>query len=240
MVIFGAVIAVASLFLVLNWWSEGMVEASDAIIIVCVLGGSAIGLFTSSTVPQRLFALLPMLGIIGYVAYSFKAGGNRNIYRKRCEEYVGAIHNDPRNYGARQMLAETLYKMGEIDRAIDEMQVAVDMGAGMECSYELAKWKKERTVRDTVNPYCKWCAIDYPKGTRVCSTCGSRLSYQSPFARWLAGGSYPGIRYYLILLLGVALLGVSMMLRPIHYALIPAALLLLAIIGWSFVTSARS
>ncbi|MCE5323927.1 tetratricopeptide repeat protein [bacterium] len=216
-----------------------MIEFSDAVILATILCWTSLGMTRAHTLWQWLLVILPFAGVGGYVAYSFRIGGLRSFYRGQMEKYVDAVHIDPANVAARQYLADTLYKLGELDQAIDEMKAAVDMGAGIECEYTLAAWQRERHVRDTLYPYCRICLIDYPRGTRACKKCGSHLSYQNSLSRWLSGGSTHGIRYYILLLFGVALVGVSVLLLPLKYALIPSALLLAAMIGWSLISSAR-
>jgi hypothetical protein len=189
---------------------------------------------------QWVVVFLPLAGVGAYVSYSFKIGGLRSFYKRQCKEYVGVVHSDPRNLAARRYLADTLYKLGELDRAIDEMQVVVDVGKEIECEHILATWTRQRHIRDTHDPYCKMCMVGYPRGTTVCSKCGARLSYQSSLGRWLSGGSVPGIRYYMLVLFGVALIPASAMLLPGKYVLIPAGLLAAAAAGWALLGSARS
>ncbi|MCE5314482.1 MAG: hypothetical protein ABFD49_05580 [Armatimonadota bacterium] len=217
-----------------------MIDLSDAIILAAILCFASFGMCRAHTFWQWALILLPMVGVGGYVSYSFKIGGLRSFYRKQCEEYVESVNADPRNMAARQYLAETLYKLGELDRAIDELQVVVDTGSNIECEYNLTAWRRERYIRDTQNPYCKMCLVDYPQGTHVCKKCGGRLSYQSSLGKWLSGGRLPGIRYYTLVLFGVALIAGSVMLLPWRYALIPAGLLAVAATGWALVGSARS
>lgn len=236
----GIILAFIFFALVLRWWSEGMIEFSDAVILTAVLCWSSIGLARAQTFVQWLVVLLPLAGMGGYIAYSFRLGGLRSFYKKQSEEFINAVHMDPRNVAARQYLAETLYKLGELDRAIDEMKIAVSMKAGIECEYKLSAWIRERYIRDTYNPYCRICMVDYPRGTHVCKKCGSILSYQSSFSRWLSGGSTQRIRYYMLLLFGVVMVGISVLLLPLKYALIPAGLLIVAMIGWALICSTRS
>lgn len=217
-----------------------MIEFSDAVILGAVLCWASLGMTRAHTFWQWTVVFLPIAGVGGYVAYSFRIGSMKSFYRGQMDRFANAVHIDPTNVAARQYLADTLYKLGELDRAIDEMQVAVQMNAGIESGHKLAAWQRERRIRDTQNPYCKICLVDYPRGTRMCKKCGSHLSYQSSFSKWLSGGSTPGIRYYILLLFGVALVGISVMILPLKYALIPALLLCAAMIGWSLVSSARS
>ncbi|MHB9036032.1 MAG: tetratricopeptide repeat protein [Armatimonadota bacterium] len=217
-----------------------MIEASDAVILAAILCWASLGMARAHTFWQWVVVLMPLAGVGGYVSYSFRIGGLRSFYKRQCEEYVGAVHADPRNVAARQYLADTLYKLGELDRAIDEMQAVVDIGWAIECERKLAAWTRERYFRDTLNPYCRMCLVGYPHGSRICKKCGARLSYQGPFSRWLSGGRIPGIRYYMLVLFGVALIAVSVMLLPLKYALIPVGLLAAAAAGWVLLCSARS
>ena len=172
--------------------------------------------------------------------YSYQAGSVRSYYRQRCKDYIKAIENDPRNLGAREYLAEALYNLGELDRAIDELQAAVDMGAGIECRHKLDLWIKERHRRDSSAPICRWCNTENRQGERRCARCGSDLPFDTSFSRWLAGGKAAGARPYLILIGGVGLIALSLVFLPLRFAFIPFLLCASALAGWSLIASARS
>lgn len=233
MVLIGIALATALLLVVLHWWSEGIFEASDAVLLVVIFGGLIVGLFGARTPGQFVLAFVPLAAGGAYLAYSYYSGGMRPYLRQKCRECMSAIEFDPRNLGAREYLAEALYNLGELDRAIDEMQVAVNMGAGMECQYRLNKWLRERQLRDTANPVCRWCNTENQAGARKCSRCGSDLPYQTALTRWLTGGRTGRARYYLLLFAGVALVGMSLLLLPLHYAFIPVLLCITALAGWA-------
>lgn len=217
-----------------------MIEGTDAVILIVVFCGMSFGLFAATLLWQRIFALAVLAGATGYTLYSFKFTGLGKFYRERCRQYAEVIQQDPTNRAARQFLADTLYQMGELDRAIDEMQMAVGMGADIESQYKLSKWTKERYVRDCPNPICRWCQTENVQGARQCVKCGAQLPYRSPFNQWLAGGRTAKTRYYLIVAVGSGVLVVSVVLLPLKLALIPLACLLLAMAGWSLISSARS
>ncbi len=240
MPIIGVILASACLFAVLWWWSESTIETSDAILLAVVLCGLIFGLFSSRTVWQFLLAFVPLGGAAGYAVYSFKMGSTRAYYKARCGEYIAAIHADPKNTGARQYLAEALYNMGELDRAVEEMQAAVDVGGNLECQYKLTKWSRERYFRDTPNPVCRWCQTENRPGDRKCGKCGSDLPYENALTRWLTGGRKSGARYYLILIAGVAVISVSLVALPLKFAFIPFLLCVTALAGWALLASARS
>ena len=239
MLLVGVILAAVFLMAVIRWWSEGIYEASDALLLAVVFCGLIFGLFAASTVWQFLLAFVPLSAASAYAVYSYKTGGMRAYLKKRCADHIRAIQFDPRNVGAREYLAEALHDLGELDRAIDEMQVAVNMGAGVECHYTLAKWTKERHLRDSTNPVCRWCMTENAPESRTCSNCGAMLPYQSPLGRWLTGGRTAGARYFLIMVTGLALVCVSVLLLPLKFAFIPLAACLMALGGWSLLASAR-
>lgn len=240
MCVVGVVLASIFIFMVLYWWSEGALEASEAFILSIVFGTMILGLFAARTVMQFLLAFIPLSAAAGYGIYSWRYGSFRAYYKRRCEEYIAAIQSDPRNLAAREYLADTLYSLGQLDRAVDEMQATVDLGAGIECQYKLGKWSKERYLRDTTNPVCRWCGTENQQGMRTCSKCGSDLPFDTAFTRWLMGGRSSSARYCLLVIAGLAVIVTSLLLLPLKFAFIPISLCVLAVVGWSLVGSARS
>ena len=217
-----------------------MIDGTEALVLSILFCGLAIGLFSSRQWWGRLIALALLAGVSAYTAYSFKIGSARTLYKRQCERYIQTIQSDPRNWGARERLAETLYNMGQLDRAIDEMQAAVDTGAGMEAQYKLSHWSKERHYRDTLNPVCRSCRTENVRGARQCSQCGADLPYESSFARWLSGGPRGGSRIYLLSLAAAGLTGVSVLVLPLRFAFIPVGCAVLGLVGWALLASARS
>lgn len=239
MILIGVVLAAIGIFVVMYWWSEGVLAASEAWVLWVVFATLIIGLFASHTLGQFLLAFIPLSAATGYGIYTWKCGSIRSYYKHRCSDYIAAIEADPRNLAAREFYADALYSLGQLDRAVDEMQAAVDLGAGMECQYKLGKWSKERYLRDTTNPVCRWCGTECHPGMRQCSKCGADLPYDSAFTHWLMGGGSATARYYLLVIAGVAVIATSVLLLPLKFAFIPFGLCLLALIGWSLVGSAR-
>ena len=119
MCLFGVVLASACMFIVLYWWSEGAIEASEGIVLAVVFGGLMIGLFAARNVGQFLLAFVPLSAAAGYGIYTWRLGSWRSYYKKRCAEYEAAIRSDPRNLAAREFLAEALFSLGDLDRATD-------------------------------------------------------------------------------------------------------------------------
>ncbi len=240
MVIVGVLLASIFIFVVMYWWSEGCLEASEAFLLAFVFGSLIVGLFAARTFWQFLMAFVPLAAASGYAIYTWRYGSFQAYYKRRCAEYVAAIQADPKNLAAREYLADALYNLGQLDRAVDEIQAAVDLGAGIECQYRLGKWSRERYLRDTTNPVCRWCGTENQEGMRTCSKCGADLPYDTALTRWLLGGRSSSARYYLIVITGLAVTVTSLLLLPIKLAFIPLALCILFPVGWSLVSSARS
>jgi len=236
----GVVLAAAFIFVVMYWWSEGALAASEAFVLATIFGSLIVGLFAARTVLQFLLAFVPLSAACGYGIYTWKCGSIRAFYKHRCNDYIAAIQADPKNLAAREYLADALYNLGQLDRAVDEIQAAVDLGAGVECQYKLGKWSKERYLRDTTNPVCRWCGTEGQPGMRECPKCGADLPFDTAFTRWLMGGRSSTARYYLLAIAGAAIVGTSVLLLPLKLAFIPIALCVLGLIGWSLVGSART
>jgi len=240
MCLIGVVLASICIFIVLYWWSEGAIEASEAFVLATVFGALIIGLFAARSLWQFLLAFIPLTAAAGYGIYTWKYGSFRAYYKRRCAEYVAAIEADPKNLAAREYYADTLYNLGQLDRAVDEIQAAVDLDAGMECQYKLGKWSKERYLRDTTNPVCRWCGTENQPGMRHCLQCGADLPYDTAFTHWLMGGRSSTARYYLLVIAGAAIVVTSLLLLPLWLAFVPLALCVIGLVGWSLVGSARS
>ncbi|MCX8052290.1 MAG: hypothetical protein N3B12_00640 [Armatimonadetes bacterium] len=240
MLIIGVALAAVFLIAVLHWWAEGIYEASDAIVLAAVFCGLIFGLFAASSVWEFFLAFVPLVATGAYVLHSYRTGGLKAYLRKVRDECIRVIESDPRNIGARERLARTLHDLGELDQAIDEMEVAIGMGAGMESRYALNKWIKERHLRDSTASICHRCMTENQIGSSRCSRCGAELPLQTPLAKWITGGRPARTRYYLILITGLATLCISVLLLPIEFAFIPLAACLIALAGWKLLAPTRS
>lgn len=240
MAVIGVIAAAAFFFLVLHWWSEGVIEASDALLLDAVFCCLIFGMFAARTPLQFLGAFIPLSAAGAYAIYAHRVGGMHSYLKSQCALYIGAIQSDPRNLAARQRLAETWHALGELDQAITEMLVAVQAGAGVEAQYRLAQWQREQKVRDSLTPVCRWCGTDAPQGSRQCPRCGTPLSQSSGFARWVKGGKGASARGWLLAVVTIALVSLSLAFLPVHFALIPVALFGLALAGWALIGPTRS
>jgi hypothetical protein len=227
------------LLMVMYWWSEGMLNHGEAFIFGTVYSLLIVGLFASDTLLKFLMAFIPLVATGAYMLYQKSALSIKHIYKERIKDCVKSIQEDPRNLAAREILAETYYNIGELDKAIAEIKAAVDLGGGPTCRSKYDKYLKQRRLRDTTNPVCTWCDTENPKGEHFCRNCGSPLPYNSPFTKWLTSNKAIRltINIFIIISVVVSLSCFSKLEPPLNIA--PFALTLVLIMGWGFVNSAR-
>jgi hypothetical protein len=221
-----------------------MIDGSEAFILATVYCSLAFGIFVSEGW-MRLLAFIPLVGALAYTLYSFKIGGMRAFNKNQCRNYMSTIQADPSNRAAREYLAQALYNMGETDRAVEEMAFAVKMGGDIEAQYRLNQWERELHERDSLNPISLWCRTENQQDARICIKCGEDLPYRSPLNQWIAGGRTASSRYYLIMTAGATLVVFSLLMSyhfslPLWFALLPVVFVVMALIGWSLISSARS
>ena len=240
MVVAGVIAAAAFFLLVLHWWSEGIFDTSEALLLDTVFCGLIFGLFVARTPLQFAITCAVLIAAGAYAIRAYTMGGMAAYLKSQCEIYMEAIASDPLNLAAREHLADTLYTMGELDRAVNEMQAAVGLGAGIESQYALSRWQLEQRVRDSASPVCKWCGTESALGTRTCPRCGASLPGRSALARWIKGGRWATARLWLLIMAGLALTCVSLAVMPMEYAFIPLFLLGIALGGWVLIGSARA
>ena len=119
--------------MVIYWWSEGMFTHGEALVFGTIYTLLIIGLFAADNIPKFLLAFIPLAATGAYMFYQKSALSISHIYKDRIKECVESIQSDPRNMAAREILAETYYNIGELDKAIAEIKAAVDMGGGPTC-----------------------------------------------------------------------------------------------------------
>ena len=240
MLIIGVILAAVFFMCVLHWWAEGSVGTLDGFLLAVIFCGLIFGLFAAHTTSQFLIAFIPLLVAGCYFFYMQRTGSLQSFYKKKCKEYISSIQMDPRNMAAREYLADTLYSLGNLDQAVDELRVVVNNGGDYESQNKLSKWEKEQHLRDTDNPVCKWCNTENDPGAKTCKKCGAVLPCQNAFSRWLVGGKAGKGRYFLLVATGLAMTITSIFIIPLKCAFIPTLLFVTALAGWWMVSSSRS
>jgi tetratricopeptide (TPR) repeat protein len=231
MVIAGIILAAAVFFVVISWWSEGYIGATEGVVLFVVYGGLLVGLFSAQSLAARTLALLPLLASTIWGGYLVKTWSLRSYHKEKAKQYEAAIDNDPGNFAARAKLAETLYELGETERAIAEMQIAVDMSprAATPERHTLRRWQQDERLRVTRNIICFRCRHENERGLKACVKCGTELHYTFDATDTLKRNMHQ----FVAISVGLALAGMSLALLPFKYALLPVACAVLVAVGWS-------
>lgn len=230
MVIAGVILAVVVLAVVVSWWSEGYIGATEGIVLFAVYGGLLVGLFAAESMTSRMFALIPLVASAVWGGYLAKSWSMRSYLKEKVAQYVSAVDMDPDNFAARAKLAETLYELGERERAIAEMQIAVGQSPRLATPdhHTLRQWMRDEQLRNSGNLLCYRCGLQNERGSKVCGKCGSPLRYPFEPGQILKKNTHQ----FVVISVGLALAGASLALLPLKYALLPICFALLAAGGW--------
>ena len=176
---------------------------------------------------------------IGVHSLFVQVGAPRAYTSASASNTILAIQSDPRNWGARERLAETLYNMGG------------STGRSMRCrrpSTLEREWKRitssptgaRSATSETLGIPCAGGAISRMRAASGSAHNAAPTCRTNSFARWLSGGrkgrfkdisARPGRR---------RTDGSSLLALPLRYAFIPVGCAFLGLAGWALLASARS
>ena len=235
MEIVGVILAVIVLVVVISWWSEGYIGATEGFVLFVVYGGLVFGLFAIRTSVTRVIIMIPLLASAVWSVYLIKMGSLQSYYCEKVKQYEATIDFDPQNSAARSKLAKVLYALGQTERAIIEMQMAIDISptAALEDRHTLKEWQLEDRLIRTGAALCYRCGRENERGLRECVQCGLPLRRPVAPKRSLKQNT----RQFAVITAGFALAGISLALLPLKFAFIPIGCGLLAAAGWNLLRS---
>ncbi len=182
-----AIIAGFLLSKLIGMYMMGEIGPYGCVIIVGVYMGMLISAFTWHLVPAALLLVL----LIGLLLLPSIHGRHteRKLYNDQMRQFIAAIESDPQNMAARGRLAETLYKMGDLDGAIAQMSEVVSRSpSSIQESHRLQQFVRERDERKAPPVKCPNCGHSSPPGRTHCYNCESSLSLSREIVKWLQGG----------------------------------------------------
>lgn len=227
-------------YYVINEWAEGVYGGLDAVILCLVLLALLFLSYHLTLAYSPLLGSLPSSLVVGYVYYHNRKKSASAIYSKNAEKYRKMIAQDPKNVVFREMLADTLYELGDIDQAIIEISAAVNLGAGPSCQYKLKKWTLRRKVLYDGVPVCRWCDTENELGRVLCKKCGFELPYDSPMTRKLFAGKKTQRVLHTIIIMTASAIVTALLLDFAGQIYIPLAFGLLAVWGWKIIKDTRT
>lgn len=199
MVVIGILAAALVVVVVSRWWVDGLVSGTELIVLSAIYGGLVFGLFAANGEPVATAVTLALLlASAGYAIYQAKKEGIRQYYKEKLEAYERTIQADPRNTAARVSLAETYYLMGDIDRAVAAMELAVlHSTTSVKEHHRLRQWQEEQQLRNSKTIACPNCHGKSLWGVQQCRICQAPLVYTSRAPLFAGGNAKPvPIRYY--------------------------------------------
>lgn len=228
MVIIGVVLAGAVFLLIVSWWVEGYIGATEGLVLFALYGGLVFGLFAAPSLALQAVALVPLLASAIWAAYAWKKGSLRQYYLDQIRRYRSAIDFDPRNLAARRQLADALYKVGDIDMAIAEMRVLAELSpSATEERYVLRHWEEEKRMIDTGVVVCHRCGTENGPGVNWCRRCEAPL-LRFKRKTWLAEAGFKG---YILMLAGGTVTVLSFVFLPMPYPYVCIGCVGLSLLG---------
>ncbi|MDO8683826.1 MAG: tetratricopeptide repeat protein [Armatimonadota bacterium] len=179
LIILGGLVMIIPLWYVWDWWTDGVIGGSEAIvlsvILLAVLGQMAA--FPNASLRLALFFLILATALlVPFLSNAVSKAADNKLRSDRIAGYRRAIAINPQNTAARLELAQALYATGLLDEAIEELEGAFQISRlTFQESQQLAQWKEEQRLRDTQNVFCPVCNQENERGAETCVRCGTRL-----------------------------------------------------------------
>ena len=211
LVFVGAFVLIIPLWYLWDWWTEGVLEATEVIalsaVLLVVLGQLAFFRGNPSVQHALFLLLLASAILLPFLSTTFERVADRRLKRTRISEYRGAILRDPANTGARLRLAQTLYSMGKLDEAIAELEAAFQVSKLTFVEERLlADWRDEKRTRDSRSVFCPACGKENQHGSAFCVSCGRQLG-RGAAADWArSGGPVAAVRAWALAVFTVLVL----------------------------------
>lgn len=173
---------------IVSLYFDGSISALEAVVAGAVaLALAGLGLKVQPIGLYLLLALvaLPLLGPA--LSKLLSARAERRALLEEIRHYGEAVAERP-DYGyAHYRLALALYKLGRLDEAISEMELAVKYDPTDHKARRLLKaWLREKRIEVTGIRVCPKCFFENPPGAKFCMRCGERLSFEGYWREFLA------------------------------------------------------
>jgi hypothetical protein len=186
-VVIAAIIAGILVHHIIGKYIEGAMGAVECIVIV----GVFVGLLISILTLKLVLAGLLLVALIGLLLLPTLQGRRviRTMYDEQIQQFRTAIEIDPQNLAARARLAETFYKIGNLDGAITQMsEVVTRSPACLAEAHRLQQFIQDRDERKAPPAKCPNCGHSNPPGRTRCYNCEASLSLGGELVNWLRQG----------------------------------------------------
>lgn len=233
--IVGAAVVVA---VMLRWWTDGIINGGELFVLSTIYGGLVFGLFMSTASTAAMVTILALLlGSVGWILYRNQKEGLRQYYKEKIKSYELAIRADPTNSAARSAMAEAYYSLGDLDKAIDAMELAGQSGRfSIKENHRLKDWNEQRQLRDSKTIVCRNCHGKNIWGAAQCRICDQPLCYTVPWHESLLE-SESGRRILCVAVVWMIVLVCSLAFLPRLQGAIVSVCFAMAALGWLMLSS---
>lgn len=219
---------------IIGEYIDGAISAHGCVVYTGLLMG-----LLSSVIVFRSWWLLLVVSIAGVVWLIFskrtEAQDRCRFYQERISTCREALKADPKNLAARSRAADALYKLGQLDEAIEQYSQLVHLSPGCtEETHRLRLLLREREDKRAAFVLCPTCSHRNPIGRLRCTECEASLENAERLNAWLQGASFSR---YLSLLTAWAtavtvVLFLGSILSPIQQMIAVLTIMLVALIAF--------
>ena len=227
----------------LNWWSDGSVEGSHAILAGFFYLALVAAMFGSPTIVRALILLLIAGSAIAMpaIARSTDRAANRAMDDERLAGYVRALEANPDDPGARLAVADELAKRGDFAQAIEHGEWVLRQHPRLSSTVRLRVEDWKRQIELSALPaltYCHHCHAENRADATECSSCGAAFGTTAGVLQRIAqeGGPKAVLRGWLVLAGTLTFISFFLMLLPGLPILISGPVIVAAVIvaAWIF------
>lgn len=173
---------------ILSLYAEGSINGWEALLFgVIALGIAGVGMKVQ---PIGFFLLLFLaaLPLLNPLLSSLLSARAERKALLQDVHHLGRIVKERPDYGyAHYKLALALYKLGRLDEAISEMELALRYDPADHRVKKLLKaWLREKRIKTMGLKVCPKCLFENPPREKFCMCCGERISFEGYWKEFLA------------------------------------------------------
>ncbi len=238
-VLIGFTGAIVVIYVMVCWWSEGVLSGGEMLAYSTIYGGLVFGVFASVGRGGLVWvALVLLVGSVGWVISCNQKESLRSYYREKIKAYEVSIRHDPTNTAARSAMAEAYYLLGDLDKAIGSLEIAGEKGRlDSKDNHRLVDWCKQRELRDSKTVVCHKCSACNIWGATQCWVCNSVIDYAGRTLWDNLVDSRQNVRFLAAVAVWLVALIVSLILLPPVQTGIVTGCFTLTIAGWLMLSS---
>jgi hypothetical protein len=168
-------------FLVIRWWSEGVISVTEGLGFLSILGLMVLLMIGPTPAPIKTLLFFMIIGVsvaVPLALVGLKKKSENDFENEKEAVYRAALSHNPKNIAARVELARSLYLRGRASEGIEELEAAVQMSPQTTENERLMLngWRDEQAAKPNAIAICRWCREDTPGDRPVCKHCGRPLS----------------------------------------------------------------